>query len=628
MKYYLMIISIFLTLNSFAQLPDPNSDPDPCGTSDLSTMLQDPVENSNYLIYKNRLNNYLANLTNTNQRLINNNGIITIPVIVHVLHCGEAIGAGRNISVAQIQSQIDVLNEDFRRLNGNRINTPAPFASVAADFGIEFKLACVNPAGGFTDGIVRVRTNVSTYYEKFNIFGTDEIATGIKVVGSGSPAWPSDKYLNIWVANLRTYAFNPNKTLRGYSTRPTNQISRPEYDGVVVSPNLFGRVGNLNMYVYNQGRTATHEIGHWLGLEHIFGNNTFTQCVDDGIFDTPIQRKENNTNCLTFPYISGCNTNVNPYGDMFMNYMDYTGDACKNMFTIGQKDVCRAVFVQGFERYNIIENNFNIQLPASVIKCQGKVKLTNNLCLSSPQWTVVSGPGTILFGQGSDEIILKGTGVGNVLLRCTAGNYTTDRLVQVNQDGPDPITNVATSYVMVNCNVVKYKWTVDGGAAATQYKWSYRNVTSGTPFSVFKNGAANWATSPFGDGSCDQIEVMVEAINPCAITPPSFLFMSDQCPPYTDGSCSYGRSLLASPSPSVTNVQLKLVDEPNLIPANTQPKKIKQVRVVDRMGQIKQTYTGNDLDIMTINLSALPADIYTILVSDGKVWMSKQVSKN
>jgi hypothetical protein len=191
------------------------------------------------------------------------------------------------------------------------------------------------------------------------------------------------------------------------------------------------------------------------------------------------------------------------------------------------------------------------------------------------------------------------------------------------------VTNVTTSYVMVHCNVVKYKWTVDGAIGATQYRWSYRNITSPTPFTVFKNGSANWATSPFGDASCDQIEVKVEAIYPCSLTSPStFTFMSDMCPPYSDGSCSYGRTLLASPSPSASSVQLKLVDEPNVVPANTQPKKIKQVRVVDKMGQIKQSYTGNDLDIMVINLSSLPTDIYTILVSDGKVWMSKQVSKN
>lgn len=127
--------------------------------------------------------------------LSNPNSTIIIPVVVHVLHNGEPIGVGNNISNAQIQSQIDVLNEDFRRLNADRVNTPAAFTPLAADPNIEFRLACVNPNGNATNGIDRVQTNVVsfTYIETNN--KPDENAIGIKFTSQGGvDAWPTDRY--------------------------------------------------------------------------------------------------------------------------------------------------------------------------------------------------------------------------------------------------------------------------------------------------------------------------------------------------------------------------------------------------------------------------------------------------
>lgn len=167
---------------------------------DLGQMqTQDPARYQRFMDLETFTANYVANQGSPNQRLINQNGIITIPVVVHVLHRGEAVGSGRNISLAQIQSQIDVLNEDFRRLNADRTNTPAAFTGVASDYGFEFRLSCQDPNGNPTDGVIRRQTNKNSFTYISSGGRPDENAMGIKMTGiSGSSPWPTDRYLNIW----------------------------------------------------------------------------------------------------------------------------------------------------------------------------------------------------------------------------------------------------------------------------------------------------------------------------------------------------------------------------------------------------------------------------------------------
>jgi len=193
---------------------------------------------------------------------------VIIPVVVHVLHNGEAVGNGLNINMAQIQSQIDVLNEDFRRLNTDSNQTPAVFEGIAADVGIEFILACVDPTGNPTNGIVRVETEnnqfvISDTNNNGVIDPAEEQAAGIKFEPSGSEAWPADRYLNIWVCNLGA-------GLLGYAQFPDQLAINPETDGVVVRTTSFGRTGNIDS-PFDEGRTTTHEVGHWLNLRHIWG---------------------------------------------------------------------------------------------------------------------------------------------------------------------------------------------------------------------------------------------------------------------------------------------------------------------------------------------------------------------
>ena len=245
--------------------------------------------------------------------------IINIPVVVHVLYKNSS----ENISTAQIQSQIDVLNEDFRRLNSDKVNTPSGFASGAADVEITFCLASVDPNGAPTTGIIRKPTTVNSFSDndgaKYSSYG-------------GSNAWPAGSYLNIWVCNL-------GGGLLGYAQFPGGSAAT---DGVVINYNYFGR-GFSAGAPYDQGRTATHEVGHWLNLRHIWGD---ANCGSDLVNDTPTQQGSN-YGCPSFPRVT-CSNTVN--GDQFMNYMDYTDDACMNMFSAGQKARMKSLFVSGNAR--------------------------------------------------------------------------------------------------------------------------------------------------------------------------------------------------------------------------------------------------------------------------------------
>ncbi|MCB0819769.1 MAG: hypothetical protein KDC13_04030 [Bacteroidetes bacterium] len=236
--------------------------------------------------------------------------VFFIPVVVHVVYNTSV----QNISMDQIQSQIDVLNEDYARTNADAGQTPSNFQSVAADTKIRFCLAQRDPSGQASNGVTRTQTSA----QSFPLGGSVKSeATG------GKSGWPSDQYLNIWVCNL----VDP---LIGFATLPGTAL--PGQDGVVITYKHFGRTGQVQA-PYNKGRTATHEVGHWLNLLHIWGDdeNSSDACAGtDQIEDTPNQ---------SGPYFgcpSGAQTSCGS-SDMFMNYMDYTNDACMNMFTTGQK---------------------------------------------------------------------------------------------------------------------------------------------------------------------------------------------------------------------------------------------------------------------------------------------------
>lgn len=270
--------------------------------------------------YARELENYLREelprlAESANAR--NVTALISIPVVVHVIHGGEAVGNGSNISVSRIVSQLEILNEDYRRLNDDASNTPSSFASVAADVEIEFCLAKVDPNGNTTDGITRDQYS--------NVSSINFIENNIKPATS----WDSDRYLNIWTLDM------PSSNIVGYAYLPTSTMVGSIQDGVVINYLNFGFINSGN-----RGRTATHEVGHYLGLQHPWGANDSNGnpigCTsDDGVSDTPNSDG---------PYY-GCPNSGASCGsnDMFMNYMDYVDDYCMNIFTSGQKNIMQNV---------------------------------------------------------------------------------------------------------------------------------------------------------------------------------------------------------------------------------------------------------------------------------------------
>ncbi len=232
-----------------------------------------------------------------NYKLVN--GVLEVPVHVNVLYNSAA----ENVSNAQIQSQIDVLNEDFGATNADYNSTPSIFQSVrSGNTNIRFVWTTTN--------ITRKSTTKRSWRTN------DDMKRSSR--GGINPTSPTTT-LNIWVCVLAN-------NILGYAQFPGGTSAT---DGVVVHTNAFGRGSYPLFTAFNRGRTATHEVGHYFNLRHIWGDAT---CGNDFVGDTPLHNASNG-GCPTYPHLSTCTgTPV----EMTMNYMDYTNDACMYMFTAGQ----------------------------------------------------------------------------------------------------------------------------------------------------------------------------------------------------------------------------------------------------------------------------------------------------
>jgi len=250
--------------------------------------------------------------------------VITIPVVVHILYKEEY----QNISDELVKRQIEVLNKSFRLSAPDTLKIPSYFQEFAADCRIEFVLARITPDGKATTGIVRKSTWVTLY-------GMDD---RIKYSNQGGDdAWDANKYLNVWVGSLAGGNI-------GYSS----PIGGPKLtDGVAIRTDAFGITGSA---AFGGGKTLVHEVGHWLGLRHIWGD---ANCGDDQVDDTPKQRS-GNRGCPSGIKITCDNA---PYGDMYNNFMDQVNDDCMLMFTKGQMERMRAAFAPGGPRHSLLSSN-------------------------------------------------------------------------------------------------------------------------------------------------------------------------------------------------------------------------------------------------------------------------------
>lgn len=261
-----------------------------------------------YRGHRERVERASARSVESGEALAVQRKLVTIQTVVHVVYRQ----ASENISDAQIKSQFDVLNKDYSAANPDRSKVPGVWSSLVANPNVKFVLAGKDPNGKQTNGITRTKTTRG-------LFGA--VGDPVKSSKSGGvPPWPSDRYLNLWVCNLAD-------SLLGYAQFPGGPAAT---DGVVILNTAFGTTGSAAA-PFNLGRTATHEIGHWLNLRHIWGDRG--DCTgSDRVSDTP-PCKAPNTGRPKFPHISCSN---GPSGDMFMNYMDYVDDAAMFMFTAGQ----------------------------------------------------------------------------------------------------------------------------------------------------------------------------------------------------------------------------------------------------------------------------------------------------
>jgi len=280
------------------------------------------------------------------------NAIINIPVVVHVIHNGDAVGSNENIAAAQVLSQITVLNQDYRRMAG----TPGfNDYEVGADTEIQFCLAKTDPNGNPTDGIDRVDLGQANWGSSSQSQTIDEIDNNVKA----ATYWDPKVYMNIWTVN-----YNPECDLLGYAQFPnTNAVpgvgtdnGGESTDGVVIGYRYFGSnaIYPQGSYTspYNKGRTATHEVGHFLGLLHIWGDNgSCTVNASDSFKDYCPDTPAANTEHYDCSYDDSCPASSGE--DMINNYMDYTNDACMDVFTQDQKERMVAVMNNATRRKSL-----------------------------------------------------------------------------------------------------------------------------------------------------------------------------------------------------------------------------------------------------------------------------------
>lgn len=296
--------------------------------------------------------------------------LLTISVVVHIIHNGEPVGQGPNLSTAQVQAQIAILNEDFSALNPQFYNTPAQWAGIAGMPNIQFCLASVDPNGNPTNGITRHNLQVTG-----SSWNNNNINSSIKP----ATKWDPNRYFNVYVLAI------PGTTAAGgvvgFSNYPTPGLIGSDQDGVVIDYRWFGAPG----FPTSGWRPLTHETGHYLGLPHTFNGNSCSQ--DDGIADTPNIEKSTRelvTLDCTNNYPAGPVTCGNQH--LYVNYMDYVTENCYTSFTVQQVNVMRAVLngtSQGFGYGS--RNTLLVNAPAQCVIAANDAGVIN--IVSPPQTT-------------------------------------------------------------------------------------------------------------------------------------------------------------------------------------------------------------------------------------------------
>lgn len=436
--------------------------------------------------FNSKVEEYKKSLSNGKTQAVN----VTIPVIVHVIHGGQAVGTFPNLPQAQINSQIQVLNADYAGVGYNYTNTPAPFLPAKANTGIQFCLATKNPTGGVLPepGIERIDYNTITAalgsFPSKNPAATNyNSPTTFQNFIDGyikpNTIWNPTLYMNIWVTDeqaavgLLGYATFPvltGTTLPGNSGSGTATNDGLWCYGKAIGSNVIYPAGTYDP-TYNKGRTATHEIGHWLGLRHIWGDGG--QCgATDYCNDTPPQKGTAGPpagcyyGCPTFP--SQANTCTlggisNPNGDMFMNFMDYTDDPCMYMFTNDQSARMLTTMTYGTYR-SLLGTSANTLCTVAAATPTAAFTMTNSACTTSAviannQSVGTPAPTYVWSSNPSAGVTFNPSNTANSpsINFTTAGNYSITVAV-TNSVGTSSttktiaVTTCTTATVSVSCN--------------------------------------------------------------------------------------------------------------------------------------------------------------------------------
>jgi hypothetical protein len=283
----------------------------------------------------------LESSASSNKTTSGHDTIFRIPVVFHMVYTDPMVDS---LDEQLFYDQIEVLNRDFRRTNADTTNTRAEFLPVVGDAGIEFYLATTDPQGNPTTGITYTLGNPG-------FFGFEPFTDNVKSAASGGKdAWPTDQYLNIWVCNILNglgvlgYAFPP----AAAPNWPAGSSTDSSKQGVVIHYEVFGP-NNPNatgpLSIADAGRTAVHEVGHFLGLRHVWGDGDCTE--DDGINDTPTMADNSQSAGCSFTKNTCDAATPGDLPDMVENYMDYSTEQCQNSFTNGQISIMRSMLVIG-----------------------------------------------------------------------------------------------------------------------------------------------------------------------------------------------------------------------------------------------------------------------------------------
>ncbi len=357
--------------------------------------------------------------------------IYTIPVVFHILH----ENGPENISDEQVYDAMRILNEDFRKTNADFSNVISQFSGIAADAEIQFKLAQKDPQGNCTKGINRWQTPL-----------TSNAGDNSKI-----QQWPRNKYLNIWVVRTIDAGASGGITL-GYTYYPSIANFNPSIDGIIVRHTAVGTIGSSN----SDGKTLTHEVGHWINLPHTWGNGEVedpTACSDDdGVADTP--------NCIG--NFGGCNSSSSSCGtlDNVQNFMNYA--SCTHMFTQGQATRMRSALTSSVAGRNNLWSASNLQAtgtdgndnlcladfrPSSYVGCVGDTIVFNDLSYHNPStWNWSTSASNSTFSSQNPEVILENTGFANINLTVenTSGSLSLNKnnIIRVieNTGSPAPIS--------------------------------------------------------------------------------------------------------------------------------------------------------------------------------------------